>query len=58
MYLSNEVVNIHFGQGATKLSEVKVRDQKKIADSSIFDTDARTPWAEPADFFSTSNFDL
>ena len=27
--LSNEVVNIDFGQGSAKISEVKVEDQKK-----------------------------
>ena len=30
--LLNEVLNIDFGQGATKISEVKVRGKKKYAD--------------------------
>ena len=29
IYLSNEVLNIDFGQGATKISEVKVGRRKK-----------------------------
>ena len=49
--LSNEVLNIHFGQRATKISEVKVRGPKKIADSAEFETDALTPRAALADFF-------
>ena len=56
--LSNEVLNIHFSQGASKISEVKFGSRKKIADSAGFKTDAPTPRAELADFFLTSNFDL
>ena len=41
--LSNEILHIHFGQGAGKRSEVKLRGRKKIADSARFDTDAPTP---------------
>ena len=56
---SNEVLNIDFGQGAAKLSEVKVGGQKEIADLAGFETEeARTPGAALADFLSTSNFDL
>ena len=41
MDLSNEVLNIDFGQGATKISEVKFGGRKKIsADSARFDTNA------------------
>ena len=35
MDLSNEELNIHFGKGAAKISEVKVRGRKKIADSAL-----------------------
>ena len=56
--LSNEVLNIHFGQGTAKISEVKVRGRKKIADWARFETEACTPGAALPDFFSTTNFDL
>ena len=57
MDLLNEVLNIHFGQGAAKILEVKLKVEK-IADSALFETDAPMPGAEPVDFFLTSNFDL
>ena len=56
--LSSEVLEIYFGKGAAKISEVKVRGRKKIAGSSGFDTDAPSPGAELANFFSTSNLNL
>ena len=49
--LSNEVLNINFGQGAAKISEVKVGGQKKIsADSARFEPMRPGP-AESADIF-------
>ena len=56
--LSNEVLNTHFGQGTTKISEVKVGDQKKICQFSLtpIAADSNLPALEI--FFSTSNFDL
>ena len=38
--LSNELLNFNFGQGAVKISKVKVGGQKEIADSAGFETDA------------------
>ena len=43
--LSKEVLNIHFGKGATKIFEVKVEGRDKIADSTRFEADASTPGA-------------
>ena len=37
--LSNEVLNIHFGQGAAQISEIKVRGWKEIADSARLEND-------------------
>ena len=54
----NEILNIYFGKGASKISEVKFGGQKKYSDSARFETDALTPGATLADLFSTSNFDL
>ena len=56
--LSNEVLDIYFGQGAAKISEVKVGGQKKYQPTQP------TPGASVRTelvvkyFFSTSNFDL
>ena len=55
--LSNEILNIHFGEVAAKIHEVKVEGRNEIDDSARFETDAPTPGAEPVDVFSTSNFD-
>ena len=38
--LSNEVLSIQISQGNVKISEVKVRGRKKIADTARFETDA------------------
>ena len=51
--LSNELLNLDFGQGAAKISKVKVRGRKKIADSARFEQ-MRTGSAKWADIF----FDL
>ena len=56
--LSNKVLNIHFNQGASKISEIKVGGQIKIADSARFKIDTLMPGTTPADFFSISNFYL
>ena len=40
--LSNEVLNIDFGQGAAKISKVKVRGQKKLL-TARFESDLLTP---------------
>ena len=54
MDLSNEVLNIDFGQGAAKISEVKVGGRKRVsADSAQFNPMRLEP-AELADIF----FDL
>ena len=53
MDLSNVLLNIDFGQGATKISEAKVGGKKISADSALFDT-VRSGPAESADIF----FDL
>ena len=49
--LSKKVLNIHFGEGAAKIFEVKVEGCKKIVDLARFETDAPTPGAKPVDFF-------
>ena len=55
--LSIEVLNIDFGQRATKISEVKFRGKKNISWLARFDTVHQGP-AVSADFFSISTFDL
>ena len=56
--LSNEVLNIDFGQEAAKISVVKVGGQKKRSANAV---DCRRSGSNPAAwqiFFSSSNFDL
>ena len=65
---SKELLNIDFGQGAAKISEVKVGGRKKIAYSAWFEpmslgsagfkTNTLIRRDAPADSFSTSKFDL
>ena len=55
--LSNEVLCILLGQQAAKISEVKDGSRKKLPtwpDSTLM----RPGLADPADYISTSNFDL
>ena len=49
--LSNEVLNIHFGQGAAKISEVKVGGRKKICQVSRAQGVADSNLAESVIFF-------
>ena len=49
--LSYEVLNIDFGQGAAKISEVKVRGQKKISVDSADPGRISSNRAESADIF-------
>ena len=57
MDLSNEILNIDFGQGAAKISEVKVGGQKKSLPSGRVRTHAPGVGRAGRYFFS-SNFDL
>ena len=57
MDLSNEVLNIDFGQGATKISDVKVGGQKNICQSARLEPE-HPELAAMADIFSNSKFDL
>ena len=55
--LSNEVLNIDFGQGAAKISEVKVGGKKNICPSARLKPE-HPESAALANLFSTSNFGL
>ena len=56
--LSNEVLNIHFDEGAAKISEVKFGDRKKICQFSLTLGAADSNLAALANFFLTSEFGL
>ena len=55
--LSYEVLNIDFGQGAAKISEVKVGVRKKYMPVSLVQIYAPR-FVRVGRFFFTSNFDL
>ena len=52
--LSNEVLNIDFGQGAAKISEVKIGGQKNVCRSPRLEPE-RPGLAELADIFFKLN---
>ena len=56
--LSNEVLNIDFSQGATKISVVKVGDRKQFLLTWLGSKPSCPGLAETADIYFTSNFDL
>ena len=57
--LSNEVLNIHFGQGTAKISEVKVGGRKKKSAGSVGPRVQRIRiWSSWWFLLSVSNFDL
>ena len=58
MDLSNEVLNIDFGQGATKISEVKVGGKKNFSPTQLAPGVAVSNQASRQIFFSTSNYDI